>query len=299
MSMGARLVLFPKFDPDLVLEVVQASTRRRSCPPCRRSTSGSPRRPTPRASRCAASASPSRARCRCSARRRRAVGGRDGRLPRRGLRPVGVLARCSWRTRWPRTAARRHRGPAAARHRVPRGRPREARRATSRRARRASCSCAARRCSRATGRSPRRPRPSSSTIRRRPLVPHRRHRHDRRRRASCAIVDRIKELIITGGFNVAPSEVEEALRHHPDVVGRRRRRPARRALGRARSSRRSCCATGRRARRRRHPREFAAGAPHRLQGAEARRPCRRAAALAHRQGAAPPGAHRRCSNAEG
>lgn len=33
-----------------------------------------------------------------------------------------------------------------------------------------------------------------------------------------SIVDRIKELIITGGFNVAPSEVEEALRHHPDVT---------------------------------------------------------------------------------
>lgn len=32
------------------------------------------------------------------------------------------------------------------------------------------------------------------------------------------IVDRIKELIITGGFNVAPSEVEEALRAHPDVL---------------------------------------------------------------------------------
>jgi long-chain acyl-CoA synthetase len=31
------------------------------------------------------------------------------------------------------------------------------------------------------------------------------------------IVDRIKELIITGGFNVSPSEVEEALRTHPDV----------------------------------------------------------------------------------
>jgi long-chain acyl-CoA synthetase len=31
------------------------------------------------------------------------------------------------------------------------------------------------------------------------------------------IVDRIKELIITGGFNVAPSEVEDALREHPDV----------------------------------------------------------------------------------
>jgi long-chain acyl-CoA synthetase len=32
-----------------------------------------------------------------------------------------------------------------------------------------------------------------------------------------SIVDRIKELIITGGFNVAPSEVEEAIRAHPDV----------------------------------------------------------------------------------
>ncbi|KQY99268.1 long-chain fatty acid--CoA ligase [Microbacterium sp. Root53] len=32
------------------------------------------------------------------------------------------------------------------------------------------------------------------------------------------IVDRIKELIITGGFNVAPTEVESALRQHPDVL---------------------------------------------------------------------------------
>ncbi|BDZ38391.1 long-chain-fatty-acid--CoA ligase [Microbacterium suwonense] len=31
------------------------------------------------------------------------------------------------------------------------------------------------------------------------------------------IVDRIKELIITGGFNVAPTEVEGVLRQHPDV----------------------------------------------------------------------------------
>ena len=31
------------------------------------------------------------------------------------------------------------------------------------------------------------------------------------------IVDRIKELIITGGFNVAPTEVEIALRQHPGV----------------------------------------------------------------------------------
>jgi long-chain acyl-CoA synthetase len=31
------------------------------------------------------------------------------------------------------------------------------------------------------------------------------------------IVDRLKELIITGGFNVSPSEVEDALASHPDV----------------------------------------------------------------------------------
>jgi long-chain acyl-CoA synthetase len=33
-----------------------------------------------------------------------------------------------------------------------------------------------------------------------------------------AIVDRIKELIITGGFNVYPSEVEDALRRIPGVL---------------------------------------------------------------------------------
>ena len=32
------------------------------------------------------------------------------------------------------------------------------------------------------------------------------------------IVDRMKELIVTGGFNVSPSEVEEALLSHPDVA---------------------------------------------------------------------------------
>jgi long-chain acyl-CoA synthetase len=32
------------------------------------------------------------------------------------------------------------------------------------------------------------------------------------------IVDRVKELIITGGFNVSPSEVESVLQTHPDIV---------------------------------------------------------------------------------
>ncbi|MFG6503378.1 long-chain-fatty-acid--CoA ligase [Microbacterium sp. P05] len=32
------------------------------------------------------------------------------------------------------------------------------------------------------------------------------------------IVDRLKELIITGGFNVSPTEVEETLKQHPDVA---------------------------------------------------------------------------------
>jgi long-chain acyl-CoA synthetase len=32
------------------------------------------------------------------------------------------------------------------------------------------------------------------------------------------VVDRLKEIIITGGFNVAPSEVEDALRQHPGVA---------------------------------------------------------------------------------
>ncbi|MEV4345169.1 long-chain-fatty-acid--CoA ligase [Actinoplanes sp. NPDC049596] len=33
-----------------------------------------------------------------------------------------------------------------------------------------------------------------------------------------SIVDRVKELIITGGFNVYPSEVEDVLREHPDIA---------------------------------------------------------------------------------
>ncbi|MGZ8723244.1 MAG: AMP-binding enzyme [Aeromicrobium sp.] len=33
-----------------------------------------------------------------------------------------------------------------------------------------------------------------------------------------SVVDRIKELIITGGFNVYPSEVEDALRQVPGIL---------------------------------------------------------------------------------
>ncbi len=33
-----------------------------------------------------------------------------------------------------------------------------------------------------------------------------------------SVVDRIKELIITGGFNVAPTEIENALRQHPSIA---------------------------------------------------------------------------------
>ncbi len=33
-----------------------------------------------------------------------------------------------------------------------------------------------------------------------------------------SIVDRVKELIITGGFNVYPSQVEDVLRDHPDIA---------------------------------------------------------------------------------
>jgi fatty-acyl-CoA synthase len=33
------------------------------------------------------------------------------------------------------------------------------------------------------------------------------------------IIDRTKDLIISGGFNIYPREVEEALQSHPDVAG--------------------------------------------------------------------------------
>ena len=46
------------------------------------------------------------------------------------------------------------------------------------------------------------------------LAPHRRHRLPRRGRY-LFIVDRAKDMIITGGFNVYSAEVEQALLAHP------------------------------------------------------------------------------------
>ena len=45
------------------------------------------------------------------------------------------------------------------------------------------------------------------------------------------LTDRIKDMIVSGGENVYPVEVEEALAQHPGGRRRRRHRRARRALG--------------------------------------------------------------------
>ncbi len=49
------------------------------------------------------------------------------------------------------------------------------------------------------------------------MVPHRRPRRDRRD-GDLRIVDRVKDLIIRGGYNVYPGEVEEVLYQHPDII---------------------------------------------------------------------------------
>ena len=89
--------------------------------------------------------------------------------------------------------------------------------------------------------------------RRRRLVPHRRHgRVDED--GYFFIVDRKKDLVIRGGYNVYPREIEEVLYEHPARPrGRRDRRPARRARrggrrrrraeGRGGHDRRTSCAT--------------------------------------------------------
>ena len=56
------------------------------------------------------------------------------------------------------------------------------------------------------------------------------------------IVDRAKDMVITGGFNVYSTEVEQALMEHPAVAGLRRGRAARREVGRAGHRRRPAAA---------------------------------------------------------
>ena len=96
-------------------------------------------------------------------------------------------------------------GLPAARGRAPPGRRRQGEVAGAR----------ARTCSPATGGDP---TPTAEAFDRRRLVPHRRPRRARRATATCASSGRSKELIITGGFNVYPREVEEVLREHPGVA---------------------------------------------------------------------------------
>ena len=108
-------------------------------------------------------------------------------------------------------------------------------------------------------------------------------------RGFITIVDRIKEIIITGGFNVYPSEVEAVLRAHDGVLdvavvgaaAREWQRGGRRG-GRARRGRRD------RARRPGRPRE---GVAHRLQGAATLRRRRAAAGQRDGQGRAPRGGY--------
>ena len=60
------------------------------------------------------------------------------------------------------------------------------------------------------------PELTARTVRGR-LAAHRRHRPPRRGRLSSTIVDRMKDLIIRGGFNVYPRDVEDVLLEHPAV----------------------------------------------------------------------------------
>ena len=150
----------------------------------------------------------------------------------------------------------------------------------------ARSSCGARRCSRATGATPRPPRPRSPAAGSTPAT------------SACRdddgylfIVDRLKDMILSGGENIAGSEVERVLYEHPAVlevavVGRPDERwgevPV--AVRRAAAGRDG---DGRRADR------ALPGAAGEVQGAQGRRLHRRPAEEPLRQGAQAraPGAH--------
>ena len=285
MSMGARLVLFPKLrsrpraagDQEAPADLPARRAADLRAPDDGRRREGRLADGHPR--------SPSRARCRCSQAVVEPVGEADRRLPRRGLRPV---ARCSPVLMANPVAPNRRAGTVGLplpEHRDPGRRPR---RPDERRARPASAGELLVRGPQVFSGYWQQAGRDRRGLRRR-LVPHRRHRARSTSDGFVTIVDRIKELIITGGFNVAPTEVEDALRGFPGVAdiavvgipdardgehvvaavvrgaGRRPSTPTRCAPTRARSS-----------------------PPYKVPRRVVRR--RRAAQVAHRQGAAQEGA---------
>ena len=107
--------------------------------------------------------------------------------------------------------------------------------------------------------------------------------------------DRLRDVIITGGFNVYPSDVEAALVRHPKVHECVVFGLADDKWGEAVNA--AVQLKRRRARQRGRDHRLRQGGARLRQGAEARGVLRRPAALGRRQGAAPRGQnHRRASN---